>query len=76
MSELSQTNRATTDEQERQVIERLYTLWIVRPELRLGQLLGNVFRDIYYYVEDNEMMQTLERFYVSGPTGENEGKQE
>ena len=63
MSEMPQANRATTDEQKQAVIERLYTLWCSRPELRFGQLLGNVFREMYY-VEDFEMVQELEHFYT------------
>ena len=66
MSEMPQANRATTDEQKQAVIERLYTLWCSRPELRFGQLLGNVFREIYF-IEDGEMVQRLEHFYASSP---------
>lgn len=75
MSELPPTHRATTDEQKRNVVERVYALWIAHPELRLGQLLGNVFREMYY-VEDIELVQTLERFYLARPVGENKNKQE
>ena len=57
------TNRATTDEQKRAVIERLYTLWCAHPELRLGQLLANVSSDLYYK-EDVPLMNSLEQFYA------------
>ena len=57
------TDRAATDEQKRAVIERLYTLWCAHPELRLGQLLGNVSSDLYYK-EDFPLVETLEQFYT------------
>ena len=64
MNEMSHSSahRASTDEQKRDVIERLYVLWRTHPELRLGQLLGNVSLDIYYE-EDFHLLEILEQFY-------------
>ena len=66
MNDIPQNNihRATTDEQKRAVIERLYTVWCAHPELRLGQLLGNVSLDDLYYKEDFPLVETLEHFYA------------
>jgi len=55
-------HRASTDEQKRIVIERLYALWCANPELRLGQLLGNVRGDMYHE-EDFDLIETLQAFY-------------
>ena len=60
------TDRATTNEQKRVVIERLYTLWCAHPELRLGQLLGNGSSDLYF-TEDVPLMNSLEQFYIQVP---------
>ena len=55
--------RATTDEEKRVVLERLYVLWCAHPELRLGQLLANVSSDLYY-TEDFPLIEMLEHFYA------------
>ncbi len=57
------TQRATTEEQKRAVVERLYVLWRAHPELRLGQLLSNVSSDMYY-IEDIPLLEALEQFYT------------
>lgn len=36
-------NRANTNQEKFEVITRLYGLWLKFPELRLGQLIGNVY---------------------------------
>lgn len=38
-----ETDRANTKEQKKQVLDRLYKLWLRHPQLRLGQLIQNVF---------------------------------
>ncbi len=58
-------HRATTDEEKRVVLERLSTLWHAHPELRLGQLIGNVSSDDLYYKEDFPLIETLEQFYAA-----------
>ena len=65
MKDVSQNtrDRAVTDEQKRFVIERVYMLWCAHPELRLGQLLGNISSDLYYK-EDFPLVETLEQFYI------------
>lgn len=54
--------RAYSAEQKRAIIERLYALWLRWPELRLGQLIMNIFGDIYH-VEDSVLIEELERVY-------------
>ena len=49
------------------ILDRLRKLWEAHPELRLGQLIGNVFNysskpDIYYF-EDEEFIDKLEASY-------------
>ena len=55
--------RAHTDEQKREVIERLYRLWVKCPSLRLGQLIINCFDMDFYYTEDFDLIETLEAIY-------------
>lgn len=50
--------RALTDEQKRDVIERLYQIWLHHSELRLGQLLS--IGDLYY-IEDFDLVNRLEQ---------------
>lgn len=46
--------------------ERLKNLWKKYPDLRLGQLISNLFRDpTLYYVEDEDLIKGLEEFYGS-----------
>ena len=54
--------RARTPEQKLDIIERLYEVWLAHPGLRLGQLIANVYRDPYY-IEDYDLVETLERRY-------------
>lgn len=45
-------------------LERLGKVWKQYPDLRLGQLILNVARDpMLYYLEDEELIKTLEEFY-------------
>lgn len=68
MTELKRTRlRAKTDEEKLQVIKRLTELWLDHPDLRLGQLIGNVFYfpsgiDPYHY-EDSDFIAMLENGY-------------
>lgn len=57
--------RATTDIQKDEIITRLSKLWRENPKLRLGQLIGNVYRanESLYYIEDFSLIEGLERFY-------------
>jgi uncharacterized protein YihD (DUF1040 family) len=56
------------------ILERLRKLWEAQPDLRLGQLIENVFhRDTYsygekhdwciYYLEDKKFIEKIEKFY-------------
>lgn len=48
------------------ILDRLKTLWKKYPDLRLGQLILNVLQDpVLYYVEDEELIETLEKVYNS-----------
>ncbi len=58
-------DRANTPEQKQEIMERLYKLWLEHPELRLGQLIGNVYLDRHslYIAEDFNFMVNLEGTY-------------
>ena len=46
------------------ILDRLKTLWKKHPDLRLGQLILNVLQDpALYYVEDEKLIELLEKFY-------------
>lgn len=48
------------------ILDRLKTLWKKYPDLRLGQLILNVLQDpVLYYVEDEELIEILEKTYES-----------
>jgi hypothetical protein len=71
-------NRATTPEKKKEVVDRLLALWLELPDLRLSQLIGNVYpcgaacntcwqdaghKDAYN-VEDFTFINELEKKYV------------
>ncbi len=57
--------RAWTPEQKRQIVERLYALWLAHPAPRLGQILANAYSHAALYnVEDADLLATLERRYT------------
>jgi uncharacterized protein YihD (DUF1040 family) len=45
------------------IITRLWNVWNEHPHLRLAQLIGNVFRDDPYHVEDEEFITKIEQYY-------------
>jgi uncharacterized protein YihD (DUF1040 family) len=55
--------RAKTIEQKQEIINRLLELWNKNPQLRLSQLILNVFRDDFYYKEDFVFIEQLEKAY-------------
>jgi len=56
--------RADDDTSKTEVIGRLLDVWKANPELRLMQLLGNVFRRSGgYYIEDYDAIKVVEDFY-------------
>jgi hypothetical protein len=53
--------RAITSQQKHEIIDRLFTVWINNPDLRLAQLISIVFgpQDLFY-VEDYDFIKELE----------------
>lgn len=49
------------------ILDRLGVIWKKFPDLRLGQLVLNVWQDpSMYYVEDEEFINEIESFYNGG----------
>ena len=47
-----------------EILKRLEKIWLKYPDLRLGQLIGNVVEGIrLYYGEDDNLITTLEEYY-------------
>ena len=47
------------------ILEELKLIWKNVPDLRLGQLLLNVLQDpALYYVEDDQLVDYLKKFYI------------
>ena len=57
--------RARTDEQKKDIMDRLLTLWLNNKEMRLGQLINNVIVTTLYYIEDYTFIEALENAYGS-----------
>ena len=49
------------------ILDRLGKIWEKYPDLRLGQLLLNCFSDpvLYYYIEDDKLIESLESYYLN-----------
>lgn len=66
-------------EEMKSVLDRLIQVWIENPNLRLGQLIENVFPNTQYdytsayWEEDKEYIAKIEQFYASKPTFRNTG---
>lgn len=67
--------RATTDEQKKEILEDLLSIWKENPDLRLTQLIGNVYPcgpddmdghdDPYFvYAEDYDFINEISAFYA------------
>lgn len=56
-------HRAADDAMKTAVTGRLLDVWKANPDLRLMQLIGNVFRSDPYYIEDYEAIKAVEEFY-------------
>lgn len=41
------------------ILGQIEQLWERYPDLRLGQLILNIFRDDFYHVEDEELVRRL-----------------
>ena len=47
-----------------QILQEIQEVWEKHPDLRLGQLIGNVFRsDSLYYIEDDQFLDRIKTFY-------------
>lgn len=47
------------------ILEEIKLIWKNVPDLRLGQLLLNVLQDpALYYVEDDQLVDYLKKFYM------------
>lgn len=59
--------RATSPDQKKEVLGRLEKLWLKNPNLRLGQLIGNVYHYPSgidpYHDEDYDFITKLEEGY-------------
>lgn len=45
-------------------LNEIRAIWMDNPDMRLGQLLCNVFRDpALYYVEDEDLIKALKTYY-------------
>ena len=45
------------------ILKILEKIWKKYPDLRLGQLLENAVKKNLYYMEDEKLMEELEKFY-------------
>lgn len=61
--------RAKSVLQKREIMERLYALWLQHPDMRLTQLVRNVYPGDYdlYHVEDFPFIEELEQRYEDWP---------
>ncbi len=71
LSPHSQQYRAHTPEQKHEIIERLYTVWLTQPELRLGQLITSFGRGLYN-TEDFDLIIILESIFLPRQEKEND----
>ncbi len=47
------------------ILDEIKKVWEQCPDLRLGQLISNVFSDPYF-IEDEDLVQALKTFYSFG----------
>ena len=46
------------------VLAAIGEVWEKNPDLRLGQLLSNVYRDpSLYYIEDDKLVEEIKKYY-------------
>ena len=60
------SDRATTLEKKKQILVRLYRIWKENPDLRLSQLIENVYphdNKCMYHIEDFPFIEELEEHY-------------
>lgn len=58
------------------MIELIKTIWRMNPDLRLGQMLGNITNDLsaLYYMEDDELFDRLQKTYLKNKDDEIDNK--
>jgi hypothetical protein len=48
------------------ILDKLKKIWLENPNLRLGQLIENVFKESnIYYMEDNDFIKDIEDYYIN-----------
>ena len=52
-----------TPKQIKEILKELEKVWIQHPELRISQLLWNVFKEDPYYMEDPKFIEIFKTFY-------------
>jgi uncharacterized protein YihD (DUF1040 family) len=51
------------------ILKEIEKIWVTQPDLRLGQLLGNIIREpSLYYIEDEELIKILKKGYEKNKT--------
>ncbi len=54
--------RALTDVMKKEICQVIYEVWIMNPELRLGQLISNkISPQDLFYIEDFELIKLVAR---------------
>ena len=58
------------------MMELIKTIWRMNPDLRLGQMLGNITNDlsVLYYMEDDELFDRLQKTYLKNKDDEIDNK--
>jgi uncharacterized protein YihD (DUF1040 family) len=46
-----------------EILAKLRKVWEEHPDMRLAQLLGNIFDKLPYYMEDDEFIKAIEAYY-------------
>ncbi len=60
---MSIPTRAYTPEQKKQILQRLYSVWLSYPHMRLGQLIHNAVDgsgQALFYIEDEPLIKACE----------------
>lgn len=72
---MNNIGRAATNDDKMLVTKSLYDVWVMFPNLRLGQLLGNVLPSHeLYYIEDFDLAPVVMRKYIAILEGGNTEK--
>lgn len=53
----------------KKVLNAIQEIWELYPDMRLGQLICNVYRDpALYHIEDKDLVKALQEVYLPEPT--------